>query len=161
MTHPRCCGMCLTRRSIIARVAPARHTILFHFAFPRGRRSCVIMSTFSGNSRVGMLPRRGGIVNCAAHGDNNIPRGFGGCFIVRFSGPFVCGTAFTGRSLGRGMLRRATSRAKTIVNFGARGKRVIRTHVTSSFVDPRRTVLGLRRLNGSDFGTLIRGNGST
>lgn len=161
MTAPSCCGMCLTRRSMIARVAPARHTILFHFAFPRGRRSCVMMSTFSGNSCMGMVPRRGGVVNCAAHGDNKIPRGFGGCFIVRFSGPFACGNAFTGGGLRRNGLRRGTSRAKTVVNFDAHGNRVIRTHVTSSFVDFRRTTRGLGRLNGSSFRRLTRGKGST
>lgn len=153
--------MCLTRRSIIARFAPASHTMLFHFAFPRGSRSCVIISTFSGNSCIGVLPRRGHVVNCAAHGDNNIPRGFGGCFIVRFSGPFACGTSMTSNILDRGGIRRRTKRTNTIVNFGAHGNRIMRTHMTSSFVNFRRTSHGLGRLNGSGLRALIRGNRST
>lgn len=156
----------------MARVIPARHTMVFHFAFPRGS-SCMIISTFSHNSSIGIVPKRGGVINCAAHGDNNIPTGFGGCFIVRFSGPFACRTAFSGSmrprgpsndipmALGRNGLRRASFRAKTIVNFGAGGNRMIRTHITSSFVDPRRTVQGLGRLNNSDFRMLMRGNGRT
>lgn len=120
-----------------------------------------MISTFSGNSCIGIVPRRGGVVNCAAHGDKKIPRGFGGCFVVRFSGPFACGTAMTGDGLRRGIARRAASRTKTVVNFQARGNRRIRTEVTSSFVDFRRTTIGVGRLNGSGVRRMTGGKGRT